>query len=162
MIRLNCILISCALCFLLCGSRSVEAVEETVQNVHFEVQGKEVHVFYDLSGRGTYTVELRLSADGGRTFKSIPQDLTGDIGAKVHPGRNKRIVWDALKDVEQLEGESFVFEVIATRRAGSKKWALIGGAVAAGAAAAILVSVGAETGIGEKVGTIVIDVPDPQ
>ena len=134
------------------------AVEEGVRNVGFQVQGQKIHVSYDLAGEGVYTVHLRLLGNGGRTMVTLPRSVSGDVGKGVRSGQGKKIVWDALKDVASLEGNDYVFEVKVVRPGGINKWALISGAgIAAGGAAGAVLLQG-----GEKKGTIVIDVPDPE
>ena len=136
----------------------VWAVEKGVRNVGFQVQGQKIHVSYDLAGKGVYTVHLRLLENGGRALTAWPRSVSGDVGKEVRSGTGKRIVWDALKDVASLEGNDYVFEVRAVRPGGTSKWVWIGGAgIAAGGAAGAVLLQG-----GEKKGTIVIDVPDPE
>ena len=138
-------------------SPEVWAVEEGVRNVRFQVRGQKIHVSYDLAGKGVYTVNLRL-LDGGRTLVARPRSVSGDVGKEVRSGKEKKIVWDALKDVARLGGDDFVFEVRAVRPGGTSKWVWIGGAgIAAGGAAGAVLLQGEE-----KKGTIVIDVPDPE
>ena len=144
----------------LLGPPSVSrAAEEGVQNVSFQVQNQKIHVSYDLIGKGTYTVTLQLAREEGRPWVPWLHSVSGDVGKGIQPGKKKEIVWDALKDVERLEGDNFVFEVRAARPGGTSKWVWIGGAgVAAGAAGAVVLGGGG----GEEKGTIVIDVPDPE
>ena len=132
------------------------AVEEGVRNVSFQVQGQKVHVSYDLAGEGVYTVHLRLLEDEGRTLTVQPRSVSGDVGKEVRSGKGKKIVWDALKDVESLKGDDFIFEVTVAgpRRIG--KWVWITGA-AAGTAAGLMV-----LGGGEEKGTIAVKVTDPE
>ena len=140
----------------LCLPMESWAEEEGVQNVRHRVVGQKIHVSYDLVGEGDYTVALRLLEGTGEAFAAFPRSVSGAVGKGVRPGKGKKIVWEVLKDVEELEGDDFVFEVRAVRPGGTSKWVWIGGAgVAAGVAAALL-------GAGDDTGTIVIDVPDPE
>ena len=91
------------------------AVKEAVKDVRFRTYGDKVHIYYTLEGRGEYEVSLRLSDDGGRTFSTVPKSLSGAVGKGVKPGRDKRIVWDVLRDRPRLEGSDFVFQVLASR-----------------------------------------------
>ena len=92
-----------------------DAVEEAVKDVWFRTDGDRVHVYYTLEGEGKYKVSLRLSDDRGLTFSDVPKSLSGAVGRGVKPGRNREVVWDALRDVRSLEGNDFVFEVLASR-----------------------------------------------
>ncbi|HID30361.1 MAG TPA: hypothetical protein EYP19_10200 [Desulfobacterales bacterium] len=86
-----------------------------VENVRFEQREDEVVVSYDLHGsEEIYTITLKGSSDGGRRFDIVPKTVSGDVGDKVSPGKGKQMVWEALKDVEQLSGDRFVFAVTAS------------------------------------------------
>lgn len=82
---------------------------QTVTNVRVAVQGKSVVVTYDLTGGASgekFSVKLYYSSDGGRTYGSPLRSVSGDVGEKVTGGSNKKIVWDVLRDVESVIGES--------------------------------------------------------
>ncbi|PIU63790.1 MAG: hypothetical protein COS84_09260, partial [Armatimonadetes bacterium CG07_land_8_20_14_0_80_40_9] len=107
--------------FLMQTKVGTSAGSERIENVRFEQRGNLVYIFYDLIGdEKEYKVSLRLSSDGGRSFPAkdaagkdiILKSLSGDIGEGITPRRDKEIVWDALKDVESLSGDNFVFEVV--------------------------------------------------
>ena len=90
----------------------ISSAWEEVENVHFEQMEDDVHIYYDLRGDADkYKVTVRGSSDGGRTYTLPMKTVSGDIGKKVHPGSNKKIIWKALKDAGELEGDEFVFEV---------------------------------------------------
>ncbi|MFH1075748.1 MAG: formylglycine-generating enzyme family protein [Pseudomonadota bacterium] len=92
--------------------------QETVANVRAQSQLNQVHVYYDLNGVAEkYSVTIRGSSDGGKTYDLPMKSLSGDIGGNVCPGKNKTIVWDATHDVRQLAGDNFVFEVEAAVQA---------------------------------------------
>jgi len=85
---------------------------EEIENVWFEQVGDDVHIYYDLSGDSEkYNVTVRGSSDGGITCKLPMKTVSGDVGKKVRPGSGKKIIWEALKDADELEGDEFVFEV---------------------------------------------------
>jgi formylglycine-generating enzyme required for sulfatase activity len=90
---------------------------EKVENVRAMQAGDKVYIYYDLMGDAEqYEVKVRGSSDGGRSFSLPMKTLSGDVGSRVVPGLNKKIVWDVLKDTDAVEGEQFVFEVMAERR----------------------------------------------
>ena len=133
MLRYHLSLAACVLLFPL----GIGAAQESVSEVRFRTVGNKVHVFYDLTGKDQYEVALWLSDDGGRRFTIVPKTLSGAIGRAVKPGQNKRIVWDVLRDVPRLEGNNFVFQVIARRpKNNATMWALglVGAGLVAGAA----------------------------
>ena len=94
---------------------------EKVENVRVEQVDNDVHIYYDLSGDSEkYNVTVRGSSDGGITYKLPMKTVSGDVGKKVRPGSNKKIIWKALKDAGQLEGDEFVFEVEAVSGPGKE------------------------------------------
>ena len=134
---------------------------EGVSNVRFQVRDQKIYVSYDLAGKGIYAVSLNLLRDGGEAGGEAPRTVSGDVGREVTPGKGKEIVWDALKDVEALEGNDFVFEVKAVRPGeGGSKWVWVLGAGAAGAAGVVALSGGG--GDDGNTGKIIIEVPDPE
>ena len=58
---------------------------------------KLVDIYYDLADAdsATVTVAIALSADGGVNYSLPAATFTGDYGAGVTPGTNKRAVWNA-------------------------------------------------------------------
>lgn len=61
---------------------------------------KLVDIYYDLADAdsATVTVAIALSADGGANYNLPAATFTGDYGAGVTPGTNKRAVWNAGAD----------------------------------------------------------------
>ena len=92
------------------------AVQGRVETVRVEQPGGGLlHVFYDLvadDASAVFTVILEVSLDGGATFGRQAQTVSGDVGAKIPPGRGKRIVWEYGKDVERLQVDRFRFRVL--------------------------------------------------
>lgn len=144
-------LIYCALLLMLHLPVAAAPRPEGVYDVRFAVREEKIHISYDLVGEGKYAIVLQLVGSSIR-----PRTVSGDVGDGVQPGQNRKMVWDALKDVRVLEGDDFVFEVTAVRTRRSGKWLLIAGAGAAGAAGAMLRK--AET---SDKGTIAVNVRDP-
>ena len=139
-----------------------EAVDEAVKDVRFRTYrayGDKVHVHYTLEGKGEYEVSLRLSDDGGRTFSIVPKTVSGAVGKGVKPGRDKRVIWDVLRDVRRLEGDDFVFEVVAIRNRNRRPLMAFLCGAAIGVAQEWLTSRAQE---GQGDGTIIVEVPDPE
>ena len=169
MLRYHLYLAACVLLFPLGGG----AAQESVSEVRFRTVGDKVHVFYDLTGKDKYEVALWLSDDGGRHFTIVPKALSGAIGSTVRPGQNKRIVWDVLRDVPRLEGDNFVFQVIARRpKNNATMWAigLVGAGLVAGAAIYALQPKESDRSpeapdpkdSGPDTGSITLEIPDPE
>jgi formylglycine-generating enzyme required for sulfatase activity len=99
----------------------ISSAWEKVENVRFEQVDNDVHIYYDLSGDSEkYKVMVRGSSDGGRTYILPMKTVSGDVGKKVLPGSGKEIIWKALKDAGELEGDEFVFEVEAVSGPGKE------------------------------------------
>ena len=100
---------------------AISSAWEKVENVRVEQVGDDVHIYYDLSGDSEkYKVTVRGSSDGGRTYKLPMKTVSGDIGKEVRPGSGKKIIWKALEDAGELEGDEFVFEVEAVSGPGKE------------------------------------------
>ena len=161
------------LCYLLIGLLFLQGIpfsaasareEEQVQNVRFEISGTRIVILYDLQGSAseTYVVKVTLKRTSSTTFAYIPKIVSGDIGeGKLH-GKNRRIVWDILREFPQgLAGDDFVFEITAVLiPSGSNAWLWIGGGAAVVGGAAILLLKGtsktagttSETGFPQPIG----------
>jgi len=99
----------------------ISSAWEEVENVRMEQVGDDVHIYYDLRGDADkYNVTVRGSSDGGRNYRLPMKTVSGDVGNDVLPGSNKKIIWKALKDAEELEGDEFVFEVEAVSGPGKE------------------------------------------
>lgn len=94
----------------------INAFPQKVENVLFEQAGKLVKINYDLTEAQEskfFYVKIHYSLDGGSTFSNPLKNVTGDVGNEIIGGLNKQIIWDALKDVDEIRGNNIVFEVIA-------------------------------------------------
>lgn len=71
-----------------------------VENVHYTVTNGRVIINYDLVGNpgNTCTVRVFLKRDNYDSFNYTPQNISGDIGEGILPGKNKEIVWN-IEDV---------------------------------------------------------------
>ncbi len=72
-------------------------------------------ILYDLAAsdpKASVTVTLQATVSPSDAFDVTPLATEGDIGDNVLPGSRKRIVWDAGKDVEEVQTERFRFRVV--------------------------------------------------
>jgi len=115
----NLFLITAAVLFVFFCSRTHSAKNRppVVSKVHAEQRpGTEQAVItYDVNDPDgdTLTISVQISDDGGKTFTVPAMTFSGDIGAKIRPGKNKRIVWDAGKDLTELYDMDFRAKVTA-------------------------------------------------
>ena len=88
-----------------------------IENVRVQINGRSsVYIDYDLVGPTdrVYKVTVTMKKESDSTFAYVPQNMAGDIGASVFPGRNNRIVWSLAKEFPEgiKEGEFyFLFTV---------------------------------------------------
>lgn len=96
-------------------------------------------IHYQLTGKGTFTVAVQVSLDGGKTFDIKPVSLKGDVGKGVSPGESKKIEWEVFSDVKQLSG-NIVFMLEATKEPGEpiNKWLILAGIALTGSAIAAM------------------------
>jgi hypothetical protein len=86
---------------------------QSVTNVSFEKSGKQVVISYDLSGEpgSTWNINIYCNRAGDKTWGTPLQKLTGAYGNAISPDTNKKVTWDVLSEMENLEGQiSFLIE----------------------------------------------------
>ena len=81
----------------------VLAVDPVVSRVQAKQRegSRLVDISYDVADPDspTLTVYLKVSADGGATWKGPVSLVSGDVGVGIVPGAGKRTVWDAGKEL---------------------------------------------------------------
>ena len=100
---------------------------QSVTNVRFEKSGKQVVIFYDLSGDkgSTWNIAVFCSKDGGKTMGIPLTKITGDCGKAIATGTNKKVTWDVLAEYDKLEGEiSIKVEAVKSNILADKKGAI--------------------------------------
>lgn len=115
--------------------------EPSIDNVHFEVSGDIVRIFYDLNAPLdlVHAVRLYLHRESDAAFIYRPVNLTGDVGTIVFPGQRRRIIWEFTKEFpDGLTGTDYYFlvEAEAAEKEASNLWWWVGGG-AAGVAALV-------------------------
>jgi uncharacterized protein (TIGR02145 family) len=89
---------------------------QQVTNIEITQESDKVVITYDITSNKagqTFDIKVKCSADGGKTFSINPQSITGDL-TSVSTGTGKRIVWDVLSERQELAGDHFVFQLVAT------------------------------------------------
>ena len=77
---------------------------QKVTNVHFEQVGKQIHIYYNLSGEDTYNVKVYCKTDKITDWGNPLQQVIGAVGKNQKQGANKEIYWDVLAEREKLTG----------------------------------------------------------
>ena len=88
------------------------AMAQKITNVDANQEGKSIAVTYDLNEMAD--VSLYITQDGGKTKTLIPQVyLAGDVGKKVIPGVEKKMLWHVLEQYpnQNFQGENMSFIV---------------------------------------------------
>ncbi len=98
------ILYSLAL-FLLCGTVAAQKIE----NVKATINGDDIIITYDLSGSEGQEFKINLYASNSNFSKPIVK-ASGDIGSRITPGKDKRVVWNAKNEIPDYKGD-LVIEV---------------------------------------------------
>ncbi len=72
-----------------------------------------VDITYDVADPDspTLTVYLKVSADGGATWKGPVELVSGDVGRGIVPGAGKRLVWDAGKELPNQFGVKYRYRI---------------------------------------------------
>jgi formylglycine-generating enzyme required for sulfatase activity len=118
-ITITLFFITVAVVFVVFGSITYSAKNRApvVSNVHAEQRPgtEQADITYDVDDADgdTLTISVQISDDGGQTFTVPAKTFSGDIGAGIKPGKNKRIVWDAGKDLTEFYDMDFRAKVIA-------------------------------------------------
>ena len=76
---------------------------QTVTNADCYEEGQKAVVTYSLDKKAN--IDLQMSLNNG-AFQTLDRtSLSGDVGTNVRKGKNKKIVWDVLKDCNSLVGD---------------------------------------------------------
>lgn len=94
----------------------VDCFAQRIENVHPEVTGDNIYIYYDLTGIAadqSVIIKVFLSTDGGKTYGEPLKSVTGDVGIVVGSGENKHIIWDVFEEVDELVSVNVKFKVTA-------------------------------------------------
>ena len=93
----------------------VLAVDPVVSRVQAKQRegSRLVDISYDVADPDspTLTVYLKVSADGGATWKGPVELVSGDVGRGIVPGGGKRLVWDAGKEMPNQFGVKYRYRI---------------------------------------------------
>ena len=89
---------------------------QQITNIEVVQNGDNVVIYFDISSDQPlkiFDMKVKCSTDNGKTFSILPQALSGDLKGIIE-GTGKRIVWDVLSERQELAGDQFVFQLMAT------------------------------------------------
>jgi hypothetical protein len=90
---------------LVCGSLAAQKIE----NVKATLNGDDIIITYDLTGTAGQEFKINLYASNSNFSKPIIK-ASGDIGSRITPGKDKRVVWNAKNELPEYKGD-LVIEV---------------------------------------------------
>jgi formylglycine-generating enzyme required for sulfatase activity len=100
---------------LVASAWQVFAVDPVVSRVQAKQRegSRMVDITYDVADPDspTLTVYLKVSADGGATWKGPVELVNGDVGVGIAPGIGKRLVWDAGKEMPNQFGVKYRYRI---------------------------------------------------
>jgi sulfatase modifying factor 1 len=101
--------------FMIASAWQVLAVDPIVSRVQAKQRegSRMVDITYDVADPDspTLTVYLKVSADGGATWKGPVELVSGDVGSGIVPGGGKRLVWDAGKELPNQFGVKYRYRI---------------------------------------------------
>ena len=101
--------------FMIASAWQALAVDPIVSNVQSKQRegSRLVDVTYDVADPDspTLTVYLKVSADGGATWKGPVELVSGDVGRGIVPGGGKRLVWNAGKELPNQFGVKYRYRI---------------------------------------------------
>jgi len=92
----------------------VDGLAQKIENVHPEIEGEKIHIYYDLTGieaDQSVNVKVYMSTDGGKTYGESLRSISGDVGVIVGPGKNRCAIWDVFEEVDELVSVNVKFKV---------------------------------------------------
>ena len=90
---------------------------QQIENLQIKTFEDKVNVVYNLTHEKAgqlFDVKLLCSNNGGQSFDVPVKAVSGDCGKDIEGGNNKIIIWDVLEDQKTLQGDNYVFKVVAT------------------------------------------------
>jgi formylglycine-generating enzyme required for sulfatase activity len=104
--------IACLVVISVCQVFAADPVVSRVQAKQRE-GSRMVDITYDVADPDspTLTVYLKVSADGGATWKGPVELVSGDVGRGIVPGGGKRLVWDAGKELPNQFGVKYRYRI---------------------------------------------------
>ena len=71
-----------------------------------EQKGQKIYITYDLKGNpGSYNIKLFVKSNNSYSWSSALKSVSGNVGSNQTVGINKQIIWDVLRDRDQLQGD---------------------------------------------------------
>jgi len=89
-----------------------EPLRNPVSNIRVQQIGNMLHVMYDLEVLSN--IEVRISLDNGATYRSRSmQRASGAIGRNIHPGSDRLLIWDIVRELANIDYSGIVIRIVA-------------------------------------------------
>ena len=85
----------------LCSFFGTVTAQSHVSNIRVQQSDEQLIIMYDLTERAD--IELHVSFDGGASFQGPLQQVLGSAGKDVSEGKDKVIVWNALREFGDVD-----------------------------------------------------------
>lgn len=87
---------------------SISAESQNIHDADFKVEGNDIVITYTLDAIAD--IDIFCSTDGGKTFGKPLQNISGDVGLNVMPGK-KKAVWHVYAEREMLYSNAVTFKI---------------------------------------------------
>lgn len=88
---------------------SGNAMSQTISDVTFGLAGNELTIYYGLDK--SCDIRVRVSVDRGKTFSQPVQNLSGDVGKNVTPGKARKIIAYDMQEIRGVDSSDLAFIV---------------------------------------------------
>ena len=96
-------ILPCLALLLFCGTLAAQKIE----NVKATINGDDIIITYDLSGKEGQEFKINLYVSNNNFSKPLIK-ASGDIGSKITPGKDKRVVWNAKNELPEYKGDLII------------------------------------------------------
>lgn len=87
---------------------------QTISNVRTRQEGSTFYIKYDLNSPVPVDISVVCSTDGGATWSSPLEGVSGQVGKSIRSGNDLEIKWMVFKDFNTLISENLVFKINAS------------------------------------------------
>ena len=96
---------------MLCSIAGMAAAQSSVSNIKVQQSDSLLTVTYKLTEKAD--IEAYVSFDNGLTFRGPLQHVSGSIGKGQSPDKNKKFVWNIVKEVGYVDYPNTIIKIVA-------------------------------------------------
>ena len=90
----------------------IATAQDYISNIRVQQHDALLYVTYDLDDRAD--IELFVSFDNGENYTGPLQHVTGAVGKGVLPEKDKMVMWDAMKEVGEVDYSNTVIKIVSS------------------------------------------------